>query len=159
RPGVLLRQRADPRARHAGGNFRQPETGADPAVPARGPRSRMTDRETLVLADIYEARRLIAGTVTHTPLVPSHFMSHVVGRDFLLKLEFAQPTGAFKRRGAANAVLRLPEGASGVVCCSTGNHGRGVAYAAKARGIRAVVCMSSLVPKTKVDGIRALGAE
>jgi threonine dehydratase len=47
-----------------------------------------------------------------------------------------------------------------VTCCSTGNHGRGVAFAAaRARGLRAVVCMSSLVPQAKVDGIRALGAE
>ena len=51
------------------------------------------------------------------------------------------------------------EEASGVTCCSTGNHGRGVAYAARARGIRAVICMSELVPQAKVDGIRALGAE
>ena len=43
--------------------------------------------------------------------------------------------------------------------CSTGNHGRGVAYAARARGLRAVICMSDLVPQAKVEGIRALGAE
>jgi len=53
----------------------------------------------------------------------------------------------------------LPDGTKGVTCCSTGNHGRGVAYAARARGMRAVVCMSRLVPNAKVDGIRALGAE
>jgi threonine dehydratase len=47
----------------------------------------------------------------------------------------------------------------GVTCCSTGDHGRGVAFAAKERGIRAVVCMSELVPSAKVDGIRALGAD
>ncbi|MEO8531993.1 MAG: pyridoxal-phosphate dependent enzyme, partial [Deltaproteobacteria bacterium] len=51
------------------------------------------------------------------------------------------------------------EDTKGVACCSTGNHGRGVAYAAKARGLRAVVCMSELVPQAKVDGIRALGAD
>jgi threonine dehydratase len=55
--------------------------------------------------------------------------------------------------------MRLPDGVAGVTCCSTGNHGRGVAYAARARGIRAVICMSALVPKAKVEGIRALGAE
>jgi threonine dehydratase len=46
-----------------------------------------------------------------------------------------------------------------VTCCSTGNHGRGVAYAAARRGMRAVICMSELVPQAKVNGIRALGAE
>jgi threonine dehydratase len=70
-----------------------------------------------------------------------------------------QPTGAFKIRGALNAVLALPSDVGGVTCCSTGNHGRGVAYAARMRGLRAVICMSSLVPKTKIDGIQAFGAE
>jgi threonine dehydratase len=70
-----------------------------------------------------------------------------------------QPIGAFKLRGAANAIFNLPEGVAGVTCCSTGNHGRGVAYAARQRGLRAVICMSSLVPRAKVDGIKALGAE
>jgi threonine dehydratase len=111
------------------------------------------------LADILAARRSIAGRVTRTPLVPSPHLAGLAGQDFLLKLEITQPTGAFKLRGATNAVLALPEDAAGVTCCSTGNHGRAVAWAARERGIRAVICMSSLVPKTKVDGIRALGAE
>jgi threonine dehydratase len=94
-----------------------------------------------------------------TPFVPSPFMSERSGQDFLLKLENMQPIGAFKLRGAYNAVMGLPEGVAGVTCCSTGNHGRGVAYAAAKRGLRAVICMSELVPQAKVDGIRALGAE
>ncbi|MBP1849499.1 threonine dehydratase [Rhizobium halophytocola] len=111
------------------------------------------------LADVYEARRRIAGTAVRTPMVPSPFMTRRTGHDFLLKLETTQPIGAFKLRGAANAILRLPPDTRGVVCCSTGNHGRGVAYAAAARGLRAVVCMSALVSKAKVEGIKALGAE
>jgi threonine dehydratase len=114
---------------------------------------------TPTLADILAARRNIAGRVTRTPLLPSPYLARRAGQDFLLKLELTQPTGAFKLRGATNAILALPEDAAGVTCCSTGNHGRAVAWAARARGMRAVVCMSSLVPKTKVDGIRALGAE
>ncbi|NRG17518.1 hydroxyectoine utilization dehydratase EutB [Rhizobiales bacterium] len=113
----------------------------------------------LDLADILAARNTISGTVARTPLVPSLHMSSVAGQDFLLKLENTQPIGAFKLRGAVNAVFNLGEGARGVTCCSTGNHGRGVAYAARAKGIPAVICMSSLVPQTKVDGIRALGAD
>ena len=111
------------------------------------------------LSDILAARRVIRGVADATPFVPSPYMTARAGQDFLLKLETAQPIGAFKLRGALNAVMSLPEGTAGVTCCSTGNHGRGVAYAAAQRGIRAVICMSSLVPQAKVDGIRALGAE
>ncbi len=111
------------------------------------------------LADILAARQVIRGVADATPFVPSPFMSRSCGQDFLLKLENMQPIGAFKLRGAYNAVMSLPEGTVGVTCCSTGNHGRGVAYAAAKRGIRAVICMSELVPQAKVDGIKALGAE
>ena len=116
-------------------------------------------RAMLTLADIYRARQSIAGAAVRTPLVPSQHLGEASGREFLLKLEITQPTGAFKLRGAVNAVFSLPPDVAGVVCCSTGNHGRSVAYAAKARGLKAVVCMSSLVPTVKVDGIKALGAE
>ena len=111
------------------------------------------------LADILAARKVIRGVADATPFVPSSFMSKFCGRDFLLKLENMQPIGAFKLRGAYNAVMGLPKGTAGVTCCSTGNHGRGVAYAAARRGMRAVICMSELVPQAKVNGISALGAE
>lgn len=111
------------------------------------------------LSDILGAAQTLRGLADATPLVPSPYMSDISGHDFLLKLETAQPIGAFKLRGAMNAVMNLPDGVAGVTCCSTGNHGRGVAYAAGVRGMRAVVCMSELVPDAKVAGIRALGAE
>lgn len=114
---------------------------------------------TFSLSNILSARQVIRGVADATPFVPSPFMSEKVGQDFLLKLENMQPIGAFKLRGAVNAVMNLPEGTKGVTCCSTGNHGRGVAFAAAKRGMRAVICMSSLVPQAKVDGIKALGAE
>lgn len=113
----------------------------------------------LTLKQIAAARRTIATTAPVTPIVPSPFLSQLAGAPFLLKLEITQPIGAFKLRGAANAILALPDDVKGVTCCSTGNHGRGVAYAARSRRIRAVICMSSLVPRAKVDGIKALGAE
>ena len=81
----------------------------------------------VTLADILAARRRIRGIADATPFVRSPFMSAKLGQDFLLKLEIAQPTGAFKLRGAVNAVLGLPGDVPGVVCCSTGNHGRAVA--------------------------------
>ena len=111
------------------------------------------------LSHIHAARSVLNGIADATPFVPSPYMSLRAGHEFLLKLETCQPIGAFKLRGAVNAVMSLPEGVAGVTCCSTGNHGRGVAWAAARRGIRAVICMSELVPKAKVDGIRALGAE
>jgi threonine dehydratase len=111
--------------------------------------------------DVYAARRRIAGVVTRSPLVPSPSLGARAGGEVLLKLETVQPTGAFKLRGAANAVAALDPAARarGVVCCSTGNHGRAVAYAARAAGVRAVVCLSALVPAVKVEAVEALGAE
>lgn len=77
-----------------------------------------------------------------------------------MKLETVQETGSFKIRGAANHIagLSAAERQHGVVAVSTGNHGRAVALAARAQNVRAVVCMSSLVPGIKVDAIKDLGA-
>lgn len=111
------------------------------------------------LQDIQDAAQTIRGIADGTPMVPSSFMSTFCGQEFLLKLELTQPIGAFKLRGAVNAVAALPENITGVTCASTGNHGRAVAYAAAKRGLQAVICMSQLVPQTKIDGITALGAE
>lgn len=113
---------------------------------------------SLSLSDILAAKRTIAGEVVRTPLLPSRFFSERAGFPFHLKMETMQPTGAFKLRGATNAARNAPSGTTKLTCCSTGNHGRAVAYAAQALGLQATICMSSLVPKTKIDGIRALGA-
>ncbi|MBP5857913.1 hydroxyectoine utilization dehydratase EutB [Marivibrio halodurans] len=115
----------------------------------------------VTLPDIEAARTRIEGHVIRTPLVPSPSLSAVTGADVRLKLDLLQPSGAFKLRGATNALLSLSpaDRARGVTCCSTGNHGRAVAYAAGRLGIRAVICMSRLVPANKVRAIEALGAE
>jgi len=113
----------------------------------------------LTLSDVFAARARIAGIANATPMIPSPYLAARFGAEFYLKLENMQPIGAFKLRGAYNAVASLPHDVTGVTCCSTGNHGRGVAYAAAQNGIRAVICMSNLVPQAKIDGIRALGAE
>ncbi|MEM8789247.1 MAG: hydroxyectoine utilization dehydratase EutB [Pseudomonadota bacterium] len=115
----------------------------------------MTD---MSLADILSARHVIAGVADRTPMLPSAHLTDRFGHEMLLKLESLQPIGAFKLRGALNAVAGLPDDTKGVTCCSTGNHGRAVAFAARRRGFHAVVCMSDLVPETKRDGIRRLGA-
>jgi len=114
---------------------------------------------TFAISDILAAKKTIRGIADATPFVPSPFMSQRAGQAFLMKLENMQPIGAFKLRGAFNAVMSLPDDVAGVTCCSTGNHGRGVAFAAAKRGIPAVICMSNLVPQAKVDGIKALGAD
>lgn len=112
------------------------------------------------LADSYAARKAIDGIALRTPLIRSA-LSQRFGFELLLKLESFQPIGAFKLRGAAYAISRLDqkERERGVVCCSTGNHGRAVAYAARHLGTRATVCLSRLVPDTKVRAVEALGAE
>ena len=125
----------------------------------------MTDRENsaprITLRDVYAARHSIAPWVRRTPLKLSRALSNLTGANVHLKLETVHDTGAFKIRGATHRILNLSdeECARGVVTVSTGNHGRAVAYAAKRRGIRAVVCMSELVPEVKVEGVRDLGAE
>jgi threonine dehydratase len=100
------------------------------------------------------------GRVLRTPLVESHALSAIAKAPVYLKLETVQPTSSFKLRGATNALVRLAEaGCTRVVTASTGNHGRAVAHAARALGIEAAVCMSSLVPSNKVEAVRALGAQ
>ncbi|MET3592048.1 threonine dehydratase [Mesorhizobium shonense] len=115
----------------------------------------------IALADIRTARERIAGKVERTPAVKSQSLSDRADHPIHLKLEHHQTTGAFKLRGASNAIAALsPEQRSrGVVAASTGNHGRALAHAAKLEGMRAVICMSRLVPENKLDAIRRLGSE
>ncbi|WGF89530.1 hydroxyectoine utilization dehydratase EutB [Marinivivus vitaminiproducens] len=115
----------------------------------------------VTLADIEGAAERIRGRVLRTPMTRSDILSDRFGVPVHLKLEHYQTTGAFKLRGATNALLRLSpdERARGVVAASTGNHGRALAYAAAAQGVRAVICMSRLVPRNKLDAIERLGAE
>ncbi|QKD06661.1 hydroxyectoine utilization dehydratase EutB [Mesorhizobium loti] len=116
---------------------------------------------TVILSDIQAARERIAGKILQTPTVLSHSLSECFGIPVYLKLEHRQTTGSFKLRGASNAVasLSVEEKTRGVVAASTGNHGRALAHAAKLEGMRAVICMSRLVPQNKLDEIRRLGAE
>lgn len=111
--------------------------------------------------DAWAARQRLGHRVQHTPLRHSPSLSRRVGAPVHLKLECLQTTGSFKLRGATNALLALDAAARarGVVTVSTGNHGRALAWAARALGVRAVVCMSHLVPQNKRDAIDALGAE
>lgn len=113
----------------------------------------------LNLQSVYQARQNIQGIAIQTPLVRADSLSNPKV-EVRMKLETLQPIGAFKLRGAANAIAKLStaELRRGVVCASTGNHGRALSYAAKRLGSHATVCMSALVPANKVGAIKALGA-
>jgi len=115
----------------------------------------------VTLDDIRAAALRIAPHLRRTPMEPDPHLSALLGVPVWLKLEHLQATGAFKLRGATNALLSLPAEALalGVVTASTGNHGRALAHAARAQGVRAVVCLSRLVPANKIAAIRDLGAE
>lgn len=119
------------------------------------------DAPPVGLAAIERARGALAGRVSATPLVHSPSLTGRLGAPVFLKLDSRQETGSFKLRGATNALLALGDDARrrGVATASTGNHGRALAHAAKALGVRAVVCLSALVPANKVEAVRALGAE
>jgi threonine dehydratase len=116
---------------------------------------------TVGLAEIEAARARISDFIRETPVDASPCLSEITGVPVWLKHEHHQMTGAFKLRGASNAVAQLSaaEQARGVVCASTGNHGRALAHAAKVAGVRAIICMSRLVPGNKVRAIETLGAE
>ena len=111
-------------------------------------------------AEVHAAAARIEGVARRTPLRHSPALSSIAGGDVWLKLETEQITGSFKLRGAYNALASLDDAARarGVVASSAGNHGLGVAYAARALGIRATIFVPSTAPRVKRDGIAALGA-
>lgn len=115
----------------------------------------------VTLQGIESAAARIAARIVRTQTVMSPSLSERIGLPVHLKMEHRQATGSFKLRGASNAVASLPtdEKARGVVAASTGNHGRALAHAARLEKLRAVICMSRLVPRNKVEEIRRLGAE
>ncbi len=115
--------------------------------------------DAITLDDIRAARERIAPYIVPLRISQSISLSQKFEREILLAHEYQQTTGAFKLRGAMNAVLQLPADTSGVTAVSTGNHGRALAWSARQAGVPCIICMSELVPQNKLDGIRALGAE
>ena len=100
----------------------------------------------ITLQKIQEAQKRIAPFINYTPLIHSKHLSK--NSTVKLKLESLQITGSFKLRGAINKLLLLSENQKqkGVIAVSTGNHGKGVAYAANILGIKSTIFMSSMVP-------------
>ncbi len=105
--------------------------------------------------DVREAARGLEGIARRTPLL------YVDGLRAHLKLENEQPVGAFKIRGAFNALRRMPYDVRqrGVITYSSGNHGQAVAYAAKHFGVRAVIVMPETTPAVKIEGVKRWGGE
>ncbi|MBX3420958.1 MAG: threonine/serine dehydratase [Pirellulaceae bacterium] len=107
------------------------------------------------------AQENIRPWVHRTPLIRSSSLSERWGANVFLKLECWQKTGSFKPRGAFNKLLSLDaqQRAHGVVGVSGGNHAQGLAYAARALGISAVICMPETTPENYLSATRGYGAE
>jgi threo-3-hydroxy-L-aspartate ammonia-lyase len=115
--------------------------------------------QLVTIEDVRAAARRMSGAVVRTPLVPCVWSDD--NRPLWLKPENLQAIGAFKVRGAHNALAQLtPEvRARGVVAYSSGNHAQAVAYAARVAGITATIVIDDTAPELKVAATRALGAE
>lgn len=113
------------------------------------------------LDDIRNAAARIAPYAHVTPVLRSRSLDVLAGCELHFKCESLQRAGAFKFRGACNAVWSLDSAlaARGVVTHSSGNHGAALALAAQTRGIAARVVVPANAPRIKLDGIRAFGAE
>ena len=107
------------------------------------------------MVELRAAQERLRGVAAHTPLVGFEASA------LWIKAEGLQPIGSFKLRGAFNKIAQLSarERACGVITYSSGNHAQGVAYAARALGIKAVIVMPGNAPQVKVKATQALGAE
>jgi threonine dehydratase len=115
----------------------------------------------ITLRTIQEARDRIAGHVRRTPLLQSETLNTLAGASLYFKCENLQHCGAFKARGAANAVYSLSQSelSAGVVAHSSGNHGAAVARAARLRGARAPILMPENSSAAKFEAVNACGGE
>lgn len=115
----------------------------------------------VTLRDIERAAERIAQHVHRTPVLRSSTIDAMLGASLLFKYESFQKVGAFKARGATNAVLSLPDrdAERGTLTHSSGNHGAALAYASAIRGIPCTVVMPDTAPDVKVAAVRGYGAD
>ena len=120
----------------------------------------MTDPALPTFADVERARERLRGQAHHTPVMTSRTLDTMVGARIFLKCENLQRMGAFKFRGAYNALSALPVEArdKGVVAYSSGNHAQAVALSARLLGMQATIVMPSNAPKSKLDATEGYGA-
>lgn len=111
--------------------------------------------------DILKAQKRIEPFVTETPVVTSNALNSMFDAEIFFKLENKQEAGAFKFRGATNAVQNLSEeeAAKGVATHSSGNHAAALALAAKNRGIPAYIVMPENASQIKVDNVKRFGGQ
>lgn len=109
--------------------------------------------------DVAAAAGRIAGAAHRTPVVTSSTVDQMTGARVFFKCENLQRAGAFKFRGAYNALSQLPAACRGVAAYSSGNHGQAVALAARLLGLPAVVVMPADAPAVKTAAVRGYGAE
>ncbi|HRY99599.1 MAG TPA: pyridoxal-phosphate dependent enzyme [Bacteroidales bacterium] len=108
--------------------------------------------------DILEAHLRIRPWINHTPVFTSAYLNALSGSELFFKCENLQKVGAFKSRGAVNAVFSLQEEALAGVCThSSGNHAQALARAAALRGIPAYIVMPDNAPRVKVDAVKSYG--
>src|SRR5512136_1306698 len=117
--------------------------------------------DPVTFSDVQSAARRLAGQAHPTPVVTSRTFDQIAGCRAFFKCENLQRAGAFKFRGAYNALSQLTpqQRQRGVVAFSSGNHAQGLALAAKVLGIPATVVMPSDAPQIKVEATRDYGAE
>ncbi len=115
----------------------------------------------ITLLDIRSAAQRIAPYVHRTPVLTSGSLNAMFNAELYFKAENLQKVGAFKARGAANAVLLLPDddAAKGVAAHSSGNHAQALAYAAARRGIPCTIVMPEGSPQVKINATKQYGAE
>ena len=112
------------------------------------------------IEDVFAAAGRLDGIVKRTPVVSAEEIDNAAGRQVLMKCENLQHVGAFKFRGATNAVIMLGDAAENGVCThSSGNHAQALAMAAKNRGVEAYIVMPKTAPRVKVLGVNNQGAE
>ena len=121
----------------------------------------MENAEMLTLDRFEEASEVVKKVTADTKLVYSEIFSSRTGNRVYLKPENMQVTGAYKIRGAYYKISTMSQEdrEKGLITASAGNHAQGVAYAAKAYGVKAVICMPTTTPLIKVERTRAYGAE
>lgn len=112
-------------------------------------------------SDIKRAHQRISKYITETPVLTSRLIDEIAGCNLFFKCENFQKVGAFKMRGAANAVFsyRPEDRVNGFACHSSGNHGQAVAKAAQLAGVKAYVVMPKNSTKVKIDAVKGYDAE
>lgn len=117
--------------------------------------------QTPTYGDVEEAAKRLAGEASRTPVLRSRLLDEELGMELVFKCENFQRTGAFKFRGAFNALAQLsPEQRrAGVVTYSSGNHGQALALAASILGIPAAIVMPRDAPKSKLAATKGYGAQ